>query len=232
MGMLQEFKEFAVRGNAVDMAVGVVIGAAFGKIVTALVEDLMMPPFGMLLGGSDFSNLFFTLDGSDFATLAAAKAAGAPVVGYGSFLQTTINFLIIAFAVFLMVKVMNKVAAATASAEAEQDPPEPSEDVLLLREIRDSLTTSVGKLSDTHTAIEAVVAKLPEPGTVVAVAASADGAAAQATPAAGDGEAAAEAGDAASGESASAGESSDGGAETAEPAKPKPAIDDLGWIDD
>lgn len=141
MGMLQEFKEFAVKGNAVDMAVGVVIGAAFGKIVTSVVEDLIMPPIGMLMGGTDFTNLFVTLDGSEFATLAAAKEAGAAVIGYGSFAQTMINFLIIAFAVFMMVKALNKATAAAAGAKEEEEeaPAEPSEDVLLLREIRDSL---------------------------------------------------------------------------------------------
>lgn len=141
MGMLQEFKDFAVKGNAVDMAVGVVIGAAFGKIVTSVVEDIIMPPLGMLMGGTDFTNLFITLDGSEYATLAAAKEASAPVIGYGSFAQTAINFLIIAFAVFMMVKAMNKVTAAAAG-EAEEEkkvPEEPNEDVLLLREIRDSL---------------------------------------------------------------------------------------------
>lgn len=162
MGMLQEFKDFAVKGNAVDMAVGVVIGAAFGKIVTSVVEDLIMPPLGMFMGGTDFTNLFFTLDGSDFATLLAAKEAGAPVVGYGSFIQTAINFLIIAFAVFMMVKAMNKATAATAPEEVVDEVlPEPSEDVLLLREIRDSLAASVNKLAETHSVIEAAASKVP-----------------------------------------------------------------------
>ncbi len=164
MGMLQEFKEFAVKGNAVDMAVGVVIGAAFGKIVSSIVEDVIMPPLGMLLGGRDFSNLFITLDGSDFDTLAEAKEAGAAIIGYGSFAQNTINFLIIAFAVFMMVKLMNRVTAAAKEEEAAAaPPPEPSEDVLLLREIRDSLAASVSKLAETHTVIEAAAAKVPEP---------------------------------------------------------------------
>lgn len=175
MGMLQEFKDFAVKGNAVDMAVGVVIGAAFGKIVTSVVEDLIMPPLGMFLGGTDFTNLFFTLDGSDFSTLLAAKEAGAPVVGYGSFIQTAINFLIIAFAVFMMVKAMNKATAAAAPEEevVEEAPPELSEDILLLREIRDSLAASVNKLAETHAVIEAAASKVPAAMAGVAVAAAA-----------------------------------------------------------
>ena len=174
MGMLQEFKDFAVKGNAVDMAVGVVIGAAFGKIVTSVVEDLIMPPLGMFMGGTDFTNLFFTLDGSDFSTLLAAKEAGAPVVGYGSFIQTAINFLIIAFAVFMMVKAMNKATAAAAPEEVvDETPPEPSEDVLLLREIRDSLAASVNKLAETHAVIEATASKVPAALAGAAVAAAA-----------------------------------------------------------
>ena len=162
MGILQEFKEFAIKGNAVDMAVGVVIGAAFGTIVKSLVEDIVLPPLGMLLGGTDFSNLFFTLDGSEFVTLLAAKEAGAPVVGYGSFVQTSINFLIIAFAVFMIVKAMNKSSAALAAEKAEEPSPEPSEDVLLLREIRDSMVANVTKLEETHALIETATAKAPE----------------------------------------------------------------------
>ncbi len=162
MGMLQEFKEFSIRGNAVDMAVGVVIGAAFGTIVMSLLEDLILPPLGMLLGGTSFTNLFFTLDGSEFATLVAAKEAGAPVVGYGSFIQTAINFIIILFAVFIIVKAMNKSSATRAAEKAAESAPEPSEDVLLLREIRDSMAASVTKLEDTHTLIEIATAKPPE----------------------------------------------------------------------
>ncbi len=163
MGMLQEFKAFAVKGNAVDMAVGVVIGAAFGKIVSSMVEDVIMPPLGMLMGGRDFTNLFITLDGSEFDTLAEAKEAGAAIIGYGSFFQNSINFLIIAMAVFLMVKLMNKMSAAAAAEQAaDEKPPETTEDVLLLREIRDSMAASVAKLAETHAAIEAAAAKVPE----------------------------------------------------------------------
>lgn len=170
MGMLKEFKEFAIKGNAVDMAVGVVIGAAFGKIVSSLVEDMIMPPLGMLIGGRDFSNLFVTLDGSEYDSLSAAKEAGAAFIGYGSFIQTSIDFLIIAFAIFIMVKAINKASASASEEEPETEevPAEPSEDVLLLREIRDSMAASVSKLALAHTAIEAVAAKIPDSGMVAA----------------------------------------------------------------
>lgn len=106
--MLKEFKEFVLRGNVVDLAIAVVLGAAFGKIVTSLVEDLLMPPIGLLLGGVDFSNLFFDLSRRGYATLAEARAAGAPAIRYGLFLNTVVNFLIVAFAVFLVVKQLNR----------------------------------------------------------------------------------------------------------------------------
>src|SRR5512145_2925125 len=102
--MYKEFKEFIMRGNVVDLAVGVVIGAAFGKIVTSFVEDILMPPIGLALGGVDFSNLFINLSGKDYPSIAAAKAAGAATLNYGIFLNHIINFLIIAFAIFLVVK--------------------------------------------------------------------------------------------------------------------------------
>jgi large conductance mechanosensitive channel len=105
--MLKEFREFIARGNAIDMAVGIIIGVAFGKIVTSLVNDLIMPPIGLALGSIDFSNLFIPLRGS-YPTVAAAKAAGAPTINYGVFLNTVIEFLIIAFAVFLLVKSINR----------------------------------------------------------------------------------------------------------------------------
>ena len=112
MGMLKEFKEFAMRGNVVDMAVGIVIGAAFGKIVSSLVKDVIMPPIGLLLGNVDFSNLFMVLkDGSTagpYVSTAAAKAAGAVSINYGTFINTIINFVIVAFAIFMMIRVMNK----------------------------------------------------------------------------------------------------------------------------
>lgn len=107
--MLKEFKEFAMRGNVLDMAVGIIIGAAFGKIVTSFVEDVLMPPLGRLIGHVDFSNLFFNLkEGQHYDTLAAAKAAGMPTLNVGLFLNTVINFLIVAFAVFLLVRSVNR----------------------------------------------------------------------------------------------------------------------------
>jgi large conductance mechanosensitive channel len=108
MSLISEFKQFAMRGNVVDMAVGVIIGAAFGKIVGSLVEDVIMPPVGILLGGLDFSNLFLALDGKDYASLAAAKAAGAATLNYGVFINTLINFLIVAFAIFILIKQLNR----------------------------------------------------------------------------------------------------------------------------
>jgi len=114
--VLKEFKNFAMRGNVVDLAVGVIIGAAFGKIVSSLVEDVIMPPLGQLLNHVNFSELFISLDGKTYATLQAAKAAGASTLNYGIFLNSVINFLIVAFCVFLMVKQVNRFAAAPAPA--------------------------------------------------------------------------------------------------------------------
>jgi large conductance mechanosensitive channel len=105
--MLKEFKEFALKGNAVDLAIGVIIGAAFGGIVTSLVNDVMMPPIGKMLGGADFSNLFLVLGDGKFASLKAAKDAGAATVNYGVFLNTVINFVIVALVLFMVVKAMN-----------------------------------------------------------------------------------------------------------------------------
>ncbi len=106
--MLKEFKEFAVRGNVMDMAVGIIIGAAFGKIVTSFVNDILMPPIGRLIGKMDFNNMFINLSGGDYATLAEAKKAGAATINYGIFLNATIDFLVITFAVFLIVRQVNK----------------------------------------------------------------------------------------------------------------------------
>jgi len=106
--VLKEFKEFALKGNVLDMAVGIIIGAAFGKIVTSLVEDVIMPPIGLLLGKVDFANLYINLSGQQWDSLEAAKAAGAPVIRYGVFLNQTISFLFVAFAVFLVVKAINR----------------------------------------------------------------------------------------------------------------------------
>jgi large conductance mechanosensitive channel len=106
--MFKEFKEFAMRGNVIDLAVGIVIGAAFGSIVTSFVNDILMPPIGLLLGKIDFSNLFITLSGQPYKTLAEAKAGGAVTLNYGLFVNTAINFLIIAFSIFIVVKQVNK----------------------------------------------------------------------------------------------------------------------------
>lgn len=135
MGMISEFKEFAMRGNVIDLAVGVVIGAAFGKIVTALVEKVIMPPIGLLIGKVDFSDLKWTL--AEATTDAAGAEVPAVVIGYGDFINTIIQFIIVAFAIFMLIKVLNKLARK--KAEEPAAPAEPSEDVLLLREIRDSL---------------------------------------------------------------------------------------------
>jgi large conductance mechanosensitive channel len=106
--MLKEFKEFAMRGNVLDMAIGIIIGAAFGRIVSSAVNDIIMPPIGLILGRVDFSNLFLNLSGTHYGSLADAKKAGAAVIGYGSFLNTVIDFLIVAFVVFLLVKQVNR----------------------------------------------------------------------------------------------------------------------------
>ena len=106
--MLKEFKEFAIKGNVIDMAIGVIIGGAFGKIVSSLLSDVLMPPIGLLMGRVDFSSLFVSLDGQSYPSLVAAKAAGAPTINYGVFLDTTLNFLIMAFVVFLVVKQINR----------------------------------------------------------------------------------------------------------------------------
>src|SRR5512147_862109 len=106
--MLEEFKKFAMRGNVVDMAVGIVIGAAFGKIVSSFVSDILMPPLGLVMGKVDFSSLFVSLNGQHYDTLAAAKAAGAPTLNYGLFINTVIDFLIVGFAIFLVIRWVNK----------------------------------------------------------------------------------------------------------------------------
>ena len=142
--MLKEFKEFAVKGNVLDMAVGIIIGAAFGTIVKSLVDDILMPPIGLLLGGVDFTDLFISLKvGSipgPYATLAAAREAGAVTINYGVFINGLISFLIVAFAVFLIVKSFNKLKAKEEAAPATPPPPpEPSSEEKLLAEIRDIL---------------------------------------------------------------------------------------------
>jgi large conductance mechanosensitive channel len=124
--MLQEFKQFIARGNVVDLAVGVVIGGAFGKIITSFVEDVLMPPIGLAMGNVDFSNLFLNLSGKDFASVAAAKAAGAATLNYGMFFNHIINFIIVAFAIFILIKQINRMqkpAPAAAAAAPTKDCP-------------------------------------------------------------------------------------------------------------
>ena len=137
MSMMKEFKEFAVKGNAIDMAVGIIIGGAFGKIVSSLVNDVIMPPVGKLLGGIDFKSLFINLGDTAYSTLAEAQEAGAPVITYGNFLQNVLDFVIIAFVIFMMVRYINNMKKQEEAAPAA--PPEPSDEVKLLREIRDNL---------------------------------------------------------------------------------------------
>jgi large conductance mechanosensitive channel len=138
--MLQEFKEFALRGNVVDMAVGIVIGAAFSTIVRSLVDDIIMPPLGLVTGGVDFSNMFVALDGQHYPSLAAARQAGAPTLNFGVFINNVISFVIVAFALFMAIKAMNRLRR-----KQEEDPakePPPSREVQLLTEIRDALAKS------------------------------------------------------------------------------------------
>ncbi len=134
MGMISEFKEFAMRGNVIDLAVGVVIGGAFGKIVSSLVDKVIMPPIGWLIGNVDFSDLAWTLAPAKVA--ADGTEIPAVVIGYGDFINTLIQFVIVAFAIFMLVKVVNRLSRKKEEAPA---PAEPSEEVLLLREIRDNL---------------------------------------------------------------------------------------------
>ena len=122
--MLKEFKEFAMRGNVVDLAVGIIIGGAFGKIVSSFVSDVLMPPIGLLLGNLDFSNLFISLSSKSFATLAEAKKAGAPTLNYGLFINTVIDFVIVAFAIFLLIRQINRLQKpAPAPAPTTKDCP-------------------------------------------------------------------------------------------------------------
>jgi large conductance mechanosensitive channel len=137
--MLKEFREFAMRGNVVDMAVGIIIGAAFTSIVRSLVDDIIMPPLGLLAGDMDFSDKFVDLSGGDYTTLAEAQAASAATINYGLFINNVITFLIVAFAVFLLVRGINSLKRKQEEAPAEVPPP--AEEVLLLREIRDALKT-------------------------------------------------------------------------------------------
>ncbi|HSV27759.1 MAG TPA: large conductance mechanosensitive channel protein MscL [Sedimentisphaerales bacterium] len=139
MGMLQEFKAFAMRGNVVDMAVGIIIGGAFGRIITSLVNDIIMPPIGRLTGGVNFSDMLISLDPSKGAitSLAQAQEAGAAVIAYGQFINIVINFIIVAFAIFMMIKLMNTLKRKE-EAKPAAPPPPPAQEVLLT-EIRDLL---------------------------------------------------------------------------------------------
>jgi len=140
MSMMSEFKQFAMKGNVVDMAVGIIIGGAFGKIIASMVNDVLMPLIGKFLGGVSFANLYVALDGATYESLAAAEEAGAAIMKYGSFLQNVVDFLIIAFVIFMMIRAMNNLKKKEDDAPAA--PPEPSDEVKLLTEIRDSLAKS------------------------------------------------------------------------------------------
>ena len=133
--MFEEFKNFAMRGNVVDMAVGIVIGGAFGKIVSSFVSDVLMPPIGLLMGGVNFGDKFINLSSEAYTTLAVAEEAGAPVLKYGAFINTVIDFVIIAFAIFMVVRAMNSMKKK----EEAAPPPAPPKEQVLLEEIRDLL---------------------------------------------------------------------------------------------
>lgn len=132
--MIKEFKEFIMRGNVFDLAVGIIIGGAFGTIVSSFVNDILMPPIGLALGGVDFANLFVSLSGESFASLAAAQEAGAATINYGLFFNAVIDFIIVAFVIFLLIKQVNRTKQ-----EEEKAPPEPAREEVLLEEIRDLL---------------------------------------------------------------------------------------------
>ena len=139
MGFVSEFKEFIAKGNVLDLAIGVIIGAAFGKIVTSLTDDIIMPVIGLVLGKVDFANLFITMNGQHYATFAEAKKVGIGTINYGLFLNALINFLIIAFIIFMIVKAANRMKKAPVEVVAVA--PAPTTDQQLLMEIRDSLRT-------------------------------------------------------------------------------------------
>jgi large conductance mechanosensitive channel len=137
--MLKEFRDFAMRGNVVDMAVGIIIGASFGTIVKSMVDDIIMPPVGLLLGGIDFTNIFLTLKGESFPSLEQAKEAGAGTLNVGVFLNSVITFAIVAFCVFVLIKAMNRLKAQSDAAPADEKPAPPPRSEVLLEEIRDAL---------------------------------------------------------------------------------------------
>lgn len=137
--MWHEFRAFAIRGNVVDLAVGIILGAAFTTIVNSLVNDIIMPPFGLLIGGIDFANFFVTLKGGSYPTLEAAKTAGAVTINYGLFINAVIRFVIVAFAIFILVKQINRIRWEEAAAPTA--PPAPTREEVLLTEIRDLLSS-------------------------------------------------------------------------------------------
>ncbi|MBL8436582.1 MAG: large conductance mechanosensitive channel protein MscL [Zoogloeaceae bacterium] len=139
MSFMTEFKEFALKGNVVDLAVGVIIGGAFQKIVDSMVKDVVMPILGKLVGGVDFKHLYLNLGDKTYETLEAAEKAGAPLVKYGAFINTTIDFVIIAMAIFVAIKAMNKLKRAEEPAPAPAAPPPEPEDLKVLKEIRDAI---------------------------------------------------------------------------------------------
>ena len=139
MSFISEFKEFAMKGNVMDMAIGVIIGGEFGKIVSSLVDDVLMPLVGKLTGGVNFADLFVTLGDGEFKSLAAAKEAGAAVLAYGQFIQNIVDFLIVAFCIFLMLKAINKLNRKKEEISAPAEEPAPSKEEVLLTEIRDLL---------------------------------------------------------------------------------------------
>lgn len=143
MGIFKEFREFAIRGNVVDMAVGIIIGAAFGKIVSSMVNDVLMPPIGRVLGGVDFKDYFVVLGPTPepLQSLARAKELGVPTLNYGVFINEVINFTIVAFAVFLLIKAINTARRIAERDKAAAPPPAPKEEVVLLTQIRDALRT-------------------------------------------------------------------------------------------
>ena len=140
MGMISEFKDFAIKGNVMDMAIGIIIGGAFGKIIASMVNDVLMPIVGLVVGGVDFGSLYYALDGNSYESLAAAEEAGAAMVKYGAFMQNVVDFVIIAFVIFMMVRWINNLKKK--EEEAPSAPPEPSDEAKLLTEIRDSLAKS------------------------------------------------------------------------------------------
>jgi large conductance mechanosensitive channel len=137
--VLKEFQAFIMRGNILDLAAGIIIGTAFGRVVNSLVNDIIMPPIGLLLGGVDFSSLFINLSSTHYDSLAAAKAAGAPTINIGVFINEIITFLIVGFAVFLLIKYVNKAVAMMTKPQPGAPPAPPSDEVRLLTEIRDAL---------------------------------------------------------------------------------------------